>query len=89
MEDFRKSISLRCVFCRSYEFALPFADYTPAPGGFVVCANCGRENDVSSLLIVAKGVGISLVKEHAQQLVDEMAKEMKRALRNNKLIKFK
>ncbi|WP_438308552.1 hypothetical protein [Pseudomonas guariconensis] len=89
MESFKKSIGLRCVFCRSYEFALPHTGYTPAPGGFVVCAHCGRENDVTSLLFVAKGAGLSLVKQHAQQLVDGLAKEMRKSLKHHKFIKLR
>ncbi|HDS1740440.1 TPA: hypothetical protein QEM67_002316 [Pseudomonas putida] len=88
METFKKSIGLRCAFCRSYEFALPHAGYSPAPGGFVVCARCGRENDVTSLLLVAKSAGVVLVKQHAQQLVDGLAKDLRKSFRNHKFIKF-
>ncbi|MGK0149689.1 hypothetical protein [Pseudomonas putida] len=88
MDTFKKTIGLRCAFCRSYEFALPHAGYVPYPGGFVVCALCGRENDVTSLLLVAKSAGLELVKQHAQHLVDGLAKDLRRSLSNHKVIKF-
>jgi len=82
MESCKKSISLRCAFCRSYEFALPFENYMPHPGSLVVCANCGRENDITSMLIFARSSGVSLVREHAQQLVEELADRMRKAFKN-------
>jgi len=89
MEELRETIRLRCTFCRSNEFALPHEDYSPSAGSFVVCANCGKENDVTSLLVVAKATGLAIVEDHVEQLVDEMAKELKRAFRNNKFITIK
>ncbi|OYT82129.1 MAG: hypothetical protein CFE50_16055 [Pseudomonas sp. PGPPP4] len=82
MESFKKSIGLRCAFCRSYEFALPYENYMPHPGSLVVCANCGRENDITSMLIFAKSSGVSLVREHVQQLVEELADRMRKAFKN-------
>lgn len=89
MEGFRKTIRLRCTFCRSHEFALPYEGYSPPPGSFVVCANCGRENDMTSLLVTTKAIGLSIAEEYADQLVDEMTKKLKNAFRSNKFIKIK
>lgn len=89
MEAHSKSINLRCVFCRSGEFALPYAEYTPGPGSFVVCANCGNENDVTSLLLFAKSVGFEYAEELAQQLMNDMTKRLKASFRNSQHIKFK
>ncbi len=89
MEELREAIRLRCTFCRSNEFALPWEDYSPPAGSFVVCANCGNENDITSLLVVAKTTGLAIAKDYAEQLVGEMANELKKAFRNNKFIKIK
>ncbi|EKN3500305.1 hypothetical protein ACQIBV_000140 [Yersinia enterocolitica] len=76
MEDLKKTIRLRCAFCRSEQFALPYEDYSPPGHGFVVCANCGRENDVTSLLIVAKSKGMKIAKAYADELVEQMKKDL-------------
>jgi hypothetical protein len=89
MEDFRKTIKLRCVFCRSNEFALPFENYYPHAGSFVVCANCGKENDITSLLVVAKATGFGIAKDYAEQLMNDMKRELQKSFRNSKFIKFK
>lgn len=89
MEYFRETIKLRCVFCRSNEFALPWKNYTPSVGSFVVCANCGKENDVTSLLVVAKAAGLDIAKDYAEQLVSDMTRELKKSFANSKFIKIK
>jgi DNA-directed RNA polymerase subunit RPC12/RpoP len=76
MEKLKEKISLRCTFCRSSEFALPYESYSPPSESFIVCANCGRENDVTSLLIVAKSTGLSIAKNYADKLVNEMKKDL-------------
>jgi hypothetical protein len=89
MDEFRKTIKLRCVFCRSNEFALPFENYSPPAGSFVVCANCGKENDITSLLVVAKATGLAVAKDYAEQLMNDMKRELQKSFRNSKFIKFK
>ena len=89
MDEFRKTIKLRCVFCRSNEFALPFEGYSPPAGSFVVCANCGKENDITSLLVVAKATGLAVAKDYAEQLMNDMKRELQKSFRNSKFIKFK
>jgi hypothetical protein len=89
MENFRKTIKLRCVFCRSNEFALPWENYTPPAGSFVVCANCGKENDITSLLVVAKATGLDIAKDYAEQLMSDMTRELKKSFTNSKFIKIK
>jgi hypothetical protein len=89
MDEFRKTIKLRCVFCRSNEFALPFENYSPPAGSFVVCASCGKENDVTSLLVVAKATGLAVAKDYAEQLMNDMKRELQKSFRNSKFIKFK
>ncbi|WP_209436759.1 hypothetical protein, partial [Pseudomonas gingeri] len=65
MDDLKKTINLRCVFCRSNQFALPWKGYLPPAGSFVICANCGRENDITSMLITAKSIGLAITKKYA------------------------
>jgi hypothetical protein len=89
MNELRKTIKLRCSFCRSNEFALPWEGFRPPAGSFVVCANCGHENDITSLLLVAKSTGIATAKEYAEQLVNDMKKELQRKFKNSKFIKIK
>lgn len=74
MEDLKETIRLHCTFCRSEQFALPYTDYSPPGHSFVICANCGRENDVTSLLIVAKSKGMEIAKTYADELVEQMKK---------------
>jgi hypothetical protein len=89
MNDLKKTITLRCTFCFSNEFALPWENYSPPAGSFVVCANCGRENDITSMLITAKAAGLSIAKDYAQQLVKNMSDELKKTFKNSKNLKFK
>ena len=93
MEELRKTISLRCAFCRSTQFAIPYEGYRPHHGSFVVCANCGRENDFTSLMFVVKEKAHEIAKEYAEKVAQEAAKEMKQKLQNtfrgNKFIKIK
>lgn len=89
MRDFKKLIKLRCVFCHSNDFALPWEGYVPPPGSFVVCANCGKENDITSMLITVKAAGISIAKDHAKELVKDFTNELKKTFKNSKFITFK
>lgn len=89
MEDLKATIRLRCAFCRSEQFALPYENYSPPGNSFVVCANCGRENDVTSLLISTKSKGMTIAKSHADELVDKMKKDLTKSFKNNKSIKIR
>lgn len=89
MEDLKETIRLRCAFCRSEQFDLPCEEYSPPGHSFVVCANCGRENDLTSLLIVAKSKGMEIAKAYADKLVQQMKKDLVNTFKNNKFIKIK
>ncbi len=54
-----------------------------------MCANCGKENDITSLLVVAKAAGLGIAKDYAEQLMDDMKREIQKSFRNSKFIKFK
>lgn len=89
MEELNETIRLRCAFCRSERFALPFEGYSPPGHSFVVCANCGRENDVTSLFIVAKSKGMEIAKTYADELIEQVKKDLRRSFKNNKYIRMK
>ena len=89
MEDLKKTIRLRCAFCRSEQFALPCEGYSPPNHSFVVCANCGRENDVTSLLIVTKSKGREIAEAYADELIKQMKKDLVKTFKNSNFIKIK
>ncbi|WP_252357607.1 hypothetical protein, partial [Escherichia coli] len=68
---------------------LPHVPPPPPSHSFVVCANCGRENDVTSLLIVAKSKGMEIAEECADELVEQMTKDLFKTFKNSKFIKIK
>jgi hypothetical protein len=89
MEELKKSISLKCTFCRSELFALPHENYAPLHGSLIVCANCGRENDVTSLIFVVKAKAMDIAEDYADKLIDKFQKDLKKAFKGNKYIKIK
>lgn len=89
MDDLNETIRLRCSFCRSEQFALPYTDYSPPGHSFVVCANCGRENDVTSLLIIAKSKGMEIARAYAERLVEQVEKDLVNSFKDNQFIKIK
>ncbi|HHQ4804934.1 hypothetical protein [Aeromonas veronii] len=89
MDELHKTIKLRCTFCHSEQFAIPYSDYTPPSHSFVVCANCSRENDVTSLLITAKSKGLSIAQDYVEELVDKMKSDIAKTFKNSKFIKIK
>lgn len=89
MEELKKSISLKCTFCHSELFALPHENYAPLHGSLIVCANCGRENDVTSLIFVVKAKTMDIAEDYADKLIDKFQKDLKKAFKGNKYIKIK
>lgn len=89
MGELKETIKLHCSFCRSEMFVLPDKDYSPPHGTFIVCANCGRENDVTSLMLVARAKAKRIVEEHADKMVKDFAKDLKKAFMGNKHIKLR
>lgn len=89
MDELRKNISLHCTFCHSTQFAIPYDGYEPHHGSFVVCAQCGRENDFTSLLLVVKSKGIDMAKVYAEKFIEDMKKELIKSFKGSKFIKIK
>ena len=89
MDELKGTIRLRCSFCRSELFSLPEEEFVPSHGTFVVCANCGRENDVTSAVLVVKAKAMEMAKKHADKLVENFKKDLKKAFKGNKNIKIR
>ena len=89
MEELKKSISLRCTFCHSKLFAFPHKDYTPPHGSLIVCANCGRENDVTSLILAVKAKVMDIAEGHVDKLIEQFHKDLKKAFKGSHHIRFK
>lgn len=81
MEELKKTISLRCSFCRSKLFAFPHKNYTPPHGSLIVCANCGRENDVTSLILVVKAKAMDIAEDYVDNLIEQFHKDIKKAFK--------
>lgn len=88
MDELKKNINLRCTFCRSELFALPHKNYAPIHGSLILCANCGSENDVTSLILVVKAKAMEIAESYADKLMDTFQKDLKKAFKGNKYIKF-
>lgn len=88
-KNIKKNIKLTCFFCFSNLFILPSDDYTPFHGSFVVCANCGRENDFTSLIYVAERKAQKIAEEYVQETMKSFSKNLKNMFKNNKYIKIK
>ena len=77
MEE-KPQMSLQCLFCCSPQFELPEEGYQPQPGEQIKCANCERMNDYDSLVRVVKRKGKEWAEEQAQELVDDVTKQLKK-----------
>lgn len=73
-------------------FVIPYGEYQPHYGGFLVCANCGRENDFISLIRVVKRKTKEIAEEHANAIVSvamsDMKKQLQKACKGNKFLKI-
>lgn len=70
------NISLRCIFCDSTQFELPYKGYQPSDGEMIKCGNCGKLNDYSSLREVAIEKGRNEVKKYATNLIEGKLKKI-------------
>jgi hypothetical protein len=56
---------------------VPYEGYEPKSGEQIRCANCGRSNDYSSLLSLARKEGEKIAKE----IIDSKIKEFQKNIR--------
>lgn len=72
------NISLRCVFCDSTQFEIPYQGYQPSDGEVLKCVNCGKLNDYSSLREVAIEKGRNEAKKCATGLIEGELKKIRK-----------
>lgn len=70
----KEKFNLKCLFCGSTNFKLAHEGEFPKEGEMVECAECGRENDVSSLINLAKQEAIDKAKEELSQKLKNIFK---------------
>lgn len=75
VENLPEQVKLRCVFCQSTDFKVPYQDYIPMDGDVVKCANCGRLKDVTSLQKVAIDNVEKEVVDYMQQYIKKLFKK--------------
>jgi uncharacterized Zn finger protein len=72
-----EKIKMYCLFCKSEQFELPDENYQPSNGELIKCANCGKFNDYTSMLDVAKEKAMQIAKEEAETMLKEFSKKFK------------
>lgn len=73
-----RTIKLKCVFCQSTNFDVPYEGYEPKAGEQVKCANCGRSNDYTSLRSLARKEGEKIAKEIMGDKIKEFQKNVRK-----------
>jgi hypothetical protein len=89
IKPLQKKLFLICFFCKSKSFALPYKDYQPYHGSFLVCGNCCRENDYTSLSRVVYSKARNIVDDYAKEIMNNFANELKKSFRGNKYRKIR
>lgn len=77
MEE-KRTIPLRCIFCKSTSFDVPYEGYEPKPGEQIKCANCGQSNDYSSLRSLACKEGENIANEIMGEKIKEFQKNIRK-----------
>lgn len=72
----KRTIKLKCVFCQSTNFDVPYEGYEPKVGEQIKCANCGRSNDYDSLTRLAEKEAIEIGRQIAETEVKKMLKRV-------------
>jgi len=67
---------LKCVFCGSTEFEIPYQGYQPEEGEMIKCSNCGELNDATSIRDLAVNEKTAEIKE---EMLDELKKMFKKS----------
>lgn len=89
MEDQVFTIQVRCFFCMSDQFELPFEDYLPYHGELVRCANCGRDNDWTSQTRVIDKEIEEITDVIRSMVADELRSTLKRAFSGSSFVSIK
>ncbi|MEA3315655.1 MAG: hypothetical protein U9Q30_07375 [Campylobacterota bacterium] len=72
-----KQIELKCIFCGSTDFDLPYENYEPKENENLKCDSCGKLNIYNDLFEVAKEEGIEEVKKDVSNEIKKMIKKFK------------
>ncbi len=89
MADFKKRISMRCFFCMSDQFELPYPDYQPKHGELIKCSNCGRDNDYTSLEQVAEEEAKYFTEEKGREIVEDFKMKLQKDFAKSSFLKIK
>ena len=81
-----KDIKLKCVYCLSSSFEVPYEGYKPQSDEMITCGSCGKENDVERLRENTIEEGRNELKNHARDLAREF---LTKSLGKNLEIKIK
>lgn len=76
-DDLKFKLKLKCFFCFSDQFMIPHENYIPKYGDIIVCGNCGKKNDVTSLLKVVNKKAENIMKKVANEKIKELFKKLK------------
>lgn len=75
-KDNNYTAKLKCIFCNSEMFELPYDGYQPQEDEMIKCSNCGRLNDYSSIKKLATDSAVEQIKE-------DIHKELKKMFNKN------
>jgi len=78
VEDKTFRVNLKCVFCGNEKFKIPYKDYQPQEGEQIICPNCGKSNDFSSLRQLAIQEGREKIKSYATDEIQKLLKKFKK-----------
>lgn len=76
MNEEKRTIPVRCLFCLSNKFFLPTSKYKLKSGDMIRCGNCGRYNEYDSLMRVVKKKALNIAKEIAERIMDKFTKDI-------------
>lgn len=74
-------VNIKCIFCDSTEFKIPYEGYQPEEGEMVECANCGKLNDFSSIRDF--NVKETIEEEIAPEATEWAKEELKKIFKNS------
>ena len=75
LENKTYKANLKCVFCKSVLFELPYEGYQPQSGNMIRCANCGKANDYTSIRRTTINKTVETIKEDVHYEIINMFKK--------------
>ena len=71
-------LNLKCLFCGSTKFELPYANYQPKEGEMIKCHKCGKLNDFSFLKGLIKKEAEELAKKEIEKILKKSGFKLKK-----------